>query len=190
VVKESDITQDNDSSSTTDSESTSSGSSCAEESDNNDLDLEMGAPANDIDMEPGTVNDDEMSSTTDIESTSSDSSCTEESDNNDSDLEMGAPAYSNDNVDDALDECEAEGYLTLSCHQKVPNCCAVCLSSYSAGDTVIWSSNKECQHAFHEDCILDWLTKIQNGTPCPCCRQEFTELDETPEGTGKSLEEQ
>ena len=148
----------------------------------------MGAPAYVKNTEIDTVNDNEMSSTTDIESTSSGSSCTEES-NNDLDLEMGAPADGNDNVDDALDEFEAEGYLTLPCHQKAPNCCAVCLSSYSAGDTVIWSSNKACKHAFHEDCILDWLTKIQKGTPCPCCRQEFTDLECTSEGTGKSLEE-
>ena len=59
----------------------------------------------------------------------------------------------------------------------VPNCCAICLGDYQVGETVVWSSN-ECPHAFHRECIIDWLTKMQEGTPCPCCRQDFTDLDE------------
>jgi len=133
----------------------------------------------------------ETSSTTDSESTGS---CTHEESNNDLDLELGIPALpetkdGKDNVDDAPEEDEAQDYLTLPCCRKVPNCCAVCLSSYSAGDRVDWSSNEACKHAFHEDCILDWLTKNQDGTPCPCCRQEFIALDLTLEGTGKSQED-
>ena len=64
---------------------------------------------------------------------------------------------------------------TTKC-RKVPNNCAICLSSYEIGDKVVWSSNETCHHAFHEDCILEWLIKMQEGTPCPCCRQEFTKL--------------
>lgn len=59
--------------------------------------------------------------------------------------------------------------------RKVPNCCAVCLCSYDVGDTIIWSSNDNCKHAFHEECIVPWLTKNQLGE-CPCCRLEFTDL--------------
>lgn len=59
--------------------------------------------------------------------------------------------------------------------KMVPNCCAVCLGAYEIGDTVVWSCNSECSHAFHLDCIMEWLVKIHDGsTPCPCCRQEFT----------------
>lgn len=59
--------------------------------------------------------------------------------------------------------------------KMVPNCCAVCLGAYETGDTVVWSCNSECSHAFHLECILEWLVKIHDGsTPCPCCRQEFT----------------
>ncbi len=32
-----------------------------------------------------------------------------------------------------------------------------------------------CLHAFHRECILDYL-QGQIGTPCPCCRREFTDL--------------
>ena len=62
--------------------------------------------------------------------------------------------------------------------RMVPNGCAVCLGDYDVGDTVVWSCNPHCQHAFHFECILEWLLKIPDGgTPCPCCRQEFTDWD-------------
>ena len=33
--------------------------------------------------------------------------------------------------------------------------------------------------AFHQECIVEWLVKMQDGTPCPCCRREFVKLDGT-----------
>ena len=75
-------------------------------------------------------------------------------------------------------DCSAPGYIMLRGKRMVPNCCAVCLGCYEQGESVVWSSNRECQHAFHEECVIEWFFKMQNGTPCPCCRQEFTDLDE------------
>mmetsp|Transcript_14773 Transcript_14773/g.18608 ORF Transcript_14773/g.18608 Transcript_14773/m.18608 type:complete len:206 (-) Transcript_14773:89-706(-) len=67
---------------------------------------------------------------------------------------------------------------TIQRRGVVPNCCAVCLCTYNIGDTVVWSSNyPKCRHAFHESCITEWFVKIRKGTPCPCCRQEFTDLE-------------
>ena len=77
--------------------------------------------------------------------------------------------------------------------RAVPIFCAVCLMEYEVSDRVCWSSNKECTHVFHEDCIVQWLvssgrTKSKRRwfpdnpserrlmcyeLECPCCRQEF-----------------
>jgi hypothetical protein len=32
----------------------------------------------------------------------------------------------------------------------VPNQCAICLSSYEAGEEIVWSSNRRCDHAYHQ----------------------------------------
>mmetsp|Transcript_32449 Transcript_32449/g.68229 ORF Transcript_32449/g.68229 Transcript_32449/m.68229 type:complete len:456 (-) Transcript_32449:113-1480(-) len=61
--------------------------------------------------------------------------------------------------------------------------CIICLIQYTPNCYVSWSSNKECTHVFHRDCILMWLLKKDNnndggdqeggGALCPCCRREF-----------------
>jgi hypothetical protein len=68
--------------------------------------------------------------------------------------------------------------------RTIPNCCAICLCPYDVDDTVIWSCNKECSHAFHDECIIPWLVKNQNGE-CPCCRRAFTDLPSPDGGNNK-----
>lgn len=41
--------------------------------------------------------------------------------------------------------------------RQVTNCCAICLGSFSTVGTLCWSSNPQCQHIYHQECILDWL---------------------------------
>jgi hypothetical protein len=81
----------------------------------------------------------------------------------------------------------------LNTHRTAPSICAICLLQYKPGNHVSWSSNEECIHVFHHDCILLWLLK-KNGSGgggstsggvdsgvnrnerqylCPCCRREF-----------------
>ena len=70
------------------------------------------------------------------------------------------------------------GHLVLHTNRGdrlVPNCCAVCLCPYEEGDDVVWSMNECCIHAFHEDCVTEWLTKLQEGNSCPCCRSVFVD---------------
>jgi hypothetical protein len=51
--------------------------------------------------------------------------------------------------------------------------CAICLVEYEAGDEISWSHNKSCTHAFHRDCIIDWLVSHDE---CPCCRHNYLSL--------------
>jgi hypothetical protein len=60
--------------------------------------------------------------------------------------------------------------------KSIPNNCAICLSEYVSGDTIVTSCNAMCPHAFHQECIVEWLVKMQVGAPCPCCRRTFVEL--------------
>jgi hypothetical protein len=77
--------------------------------------------------------------------------------------------------------------IESNAHRNVPSTCAICLVQYQSGDHISWSSNEECSHAFHRDCILIWLLKknvsdgfiVGSGNHnerqylCPCCRREF-----------------
>jgi hypothetical protein len=63
---------------------------------------------------------------------------------------------------------------------SVPNCCIICLDEYKSGDIVVWSHNEDCHHAFHRACVVKYFVKMQkklDGTPCPCCRSNFTDLE-------------
>jgi hypothetical protein len=53
--------------------------------------------------------------------------------------------------------------------------CAICLVEYEAGDEISWSHNKSCTHAFHRECIIDWLISHDE---CPCCRHNYLSLCE------------
>lgn len=48
--------------------------------------------------------------------------------------------------------------------------CSICLEEYKVGDAIAWSRNDECHHAFHKDCIIEWLVNHQN---CPICRKKY-----------------
>ena len=76
--------------------------------------------------------------------------------------------------------------------REVPAFCAICLKQYQLSDEVSWSSNSQCTHVFHQDCIAHWMVtllkkrgnglftirrgandRIIGGLDCPMCRQEF-----------------
>jgi hypothetical protein len=93
-------------------------------------------------------------------------------------------------VNDTVDEAVTE-------ERAVPIFCAICLTKYEISDRVCWSSNSECSHMFHEDCMLRWLVALGrkrskrkrfSANPserkmldyeltCPCCRQDFISRD-------------
>jgi len=59
--------------------------------------------------------------------------------------------------------------------RRVPSSCAICLESYRPNDSIVWSTNTNCVHVFHEQCISLWLLK-QFKPACPVCRQQFISL--------------
>jgi hypothetical protein len=80
--------------------------------------------------------------------------------------------------DDIMVKLPAPGlhYLTATEEHEqrlVSGLCTICLSTYTVGSNVVWSSNADCDHAFHHDCIEKWLMKQREGPLCPCCRRDF-----------------
>ena len=66
--------------------------------------------------------------------------------------------------------------------KSVPNYCAICLEPYKAGEAVAWSTNVECSHCFHANCIAVCFSTGKSVTsrnamkdthPCPLCRVPF-----------------
>jgi hypothetical protein len=53
--------------------------------------------------------------------------------------------------------------------------CAICLVEYQDGDEISWSHNSSCGHAFHSDCIIEWLLASDE---CPCCRRNYLRFED------------
>jgi hypothetical protein len=122
----------------------------------------------------------------------------------DEDLEMGTNSHPGDQNEagetsseppappvEIDEEEEDSGVLDLPRKhypRAVPNVCAICLDTYKPNETVVWSSNIDCSHAFHQDCILDYLVKLvkvkDTAVPCPCCRQDFMGLSSEADEKG------
>merc|ERR1712038_63928 len=48
--------------------------------------------------------------------------------------------------------------------------CSICLEEYKFGESIGWSRNSECHHAFHKECIIQWL---ETNSDCPICRKRY-----------------
>ena len=55
------------------------------------------------------------------------------------------------------------------------------------GDEIAWSHNEECLHAFHVNCIIEWL--IDNDE-CPMCRSNYicSVMNEFPIGMPNEIQ--
>jgi len=64
--------------------------------------------------------------------------------------------------------------------RKVIAECVICIMEYEIGDQVVWSTSRLCQHAFHSDCILAWISKAKKR--CPICRNFFVPIQSLDNG--------
>ena len=72
-------------------------------------------------------------------------------------------------------DSDNEDYSTMNekeeCHDEYySEECQICLESFQNNDKISWSTVSKCNHAFHHDCIIEWLKR--HGT-CPTCRGSF-----------------
>ncbi|CAB9526746.1 NADPH Oxidase [Seminavis robusta] len=58
--------------------------------------------------------------------------------------------------------------------RSVPGECAICFQDYCTGDKIIWSSNPNCVHCYHAECLRQWLLPWRDRNRlCPCCRLPY-----------------
>jgi hypothetical protein len=92
--------------------------------------------------------------------------------------------------DDSTTRVEKPGFLRQKTNLVLSDgdldmSCPICLGEFKEGDTICWSHNPSCTHAFHMDCIEEWL--IQHDR-CPCCRNDYLvpAVVESPPGTNET----
>ena len=86
------------------------------------------------------------------------------------------------NKEDTSSNISYYSYEEMSIASEESEICAICLTPYYEGDIRIFS--KRCPHAFHKDCLFEWLVKGHDE--CPCCRIEMVTKSEVKE-TSASL---
>ena len=72
--------------------------------------------------------------------------------------------------------------------------CSVCLNNFKVGERISWSPEDDCDHVFHQDCIMQWFLTLSRRDDakrrkrsygvecklhCPMCRQDFIASDTT-----------
>jgi hypothetical protein len=110
----------------------------------------------------------------------------------------GEQRQTNNSVSDKVEREEENASSTPLRIRQAPNGCAVCLSQFYPKERISWSSNAECSHVFHQDCLLRWFQAVGHKHQekqlrlcpsvteeeaiqlcfnfpklCPCCRRPF-----------------
>jgi len=98
-----------------------------------------------------------------------------------------------DDSKETTNQDEDDTMTPTNTNRSAPIFCAICLVEYTLSERVCWSSNPNCTHVFHEDCILQWLIMLGRKRSrrqsfsrnpsvkkllnyelcCPCCRRDF-----------------
>lgn len=86
------------------------------------------------------------------------------------DLEIQNKAVATEPNETAETEAKEEQPLPPSIDDSEVHSCDICLLAFEKGQIVAWSHNAQCEHAYHLDCITDWLIKQKT---CPNCRADY-----------------
>lgn len=54
--------------------------------------------------------------------------------------------------------------------------CSICLDTYKTGETICWAKTDECDHIFHQECIMEWM---KDHDDCPLCRTNLMSFLDT-----------
>ena len=71
-------------------------------------------------------------------------------------------------IDDAYEGIEKNSFLST---RRLPDVCPICWSDFDHGEEVCWSPNANCKHAFHVECMMQWLMRPKDH--CPLCRCNY-----------------
>mmetsp|Transcript_20883 Transcript_20883/g.45223 ORF Transcript_20883/g.45223 Transcript_20883/m.45223 type:complete len:118 (-) Transcript_20883:144-497(-) len=63
---------------------------------------------------------------------------------------------------------DEESNTDHSHHHMHSSCCAICISDFSSGEVL--KVLQPCQHEFHKQCIVPWLTEYK--ACCPVCQTD------------------
>ena len=77
-------------------------------------------------------------------------------------------------TDEEAGHCDTSLELPTAA-SDMENVCSICLGPY-ASEASAWTSHV-CQHRFHRNCLLDWLSQ-PGKIECPCCRKPFVDEDD------------
>ena len=115
---------------------------------------------------------------TDQNNTMVETSNGDDSGNHDIDVESPRQTLKNDIYEqqETLRSIRELGNITVSQRQisssslYSPKTCQICIEKYKSGDDIAWSKNEDCFHAYHLECIEDWL---MSNDDCPMCRRNY-----------------
>jgi hypothetical protein len=82
-----------------------------------------------------------------------------------------------DRVDFTNTKGSSSNFYSIRDKRVSPSTCMICLEAFQAGDTLLWSQNQDCSHAFHQECLIEYFSRFAGtgdpAAPCPCCRRDF-----------------
>lgn len=90
----------------------------------------------------------------------------------DQDISLTAAASPRESQVDCVASFDTMDDSAFDYHRKD---CHICMEEFQVGDKVSWSATGNCNHAYHFECIKEWLLKKKD---CPYCRQTMLPVDD------------